>query len=484
MGLVRVGIYARISRDDRDTQLGVNRQIKDVTELVDRLGWTVTGTYVDNDVSATSGKRRPEYERLIRDASAGLLDAVAVWDVDRLTRRPRELEDVIDLADRHGLRLASVGGDIDLGTPQGRLTARIKGSVARHEAEQMGRRLARKHRELVEQGVPHVFPPFGYRLDLTAVDEHGRPVRPAPHVIYEPEARVVRDVATKLLAGRPIRALAAELNTAGVRTTKGNPWSAQTVRRMIGRPVYAGLKTYKGKVAGVGQWPAILDRATHEQIVALLADPGRRTQRGNTRRHLLSGLLVCGHCAAQLTPGELPATRMISAVGRMNHTTGRRQSGAYTCGVCFRVRRNRQAVDDLITGVVVERLSRPDAADLFRVGDRDAAAAATRIIEVEEARMRAAAEQCADDAITPEQLAIITGKARSRIAEQRAVLAATAGRSDLAELAGPEIRGRWDGLPLDVKRAVIAELMTITVLPAGSGARFDPELIRVDWRRE
>ena len=54
-----------------------------------------------------AGKRRPEWERLLADIAAGEIDAVVGWHVDRLTRSPRELEDVIDLAERHGLELAT-----------------------------------------------------------------------------------------------------------------------------------------------------------------------------------------------------------------------------------------------------------------------------------------------------------------------------------------------------------------------------------------
>ena len=146
------GIYARISLDD-GTALGVGRQVDDCTAEALRRGWTVVDEYVDNNVSASKSKPRPEYTRLLDDVEQGRIDAVIVWDVDRLTRKPAELETFIDLADRHGLSLASVGGEIDLATPQGRLTARIKGSVARHEAEQMGRRIARKAEQTARDGL-------------------------------------------------------------------------------------------------------------------------------------------------------------------------------------------------------------------------------------------------------------------------------------------------------------------------------------------
>src|SRR4051794_24469560 len=119
MTVTAAGIYARISSDEDGDRLGVTRQIKDCTAEPERRKWRIVDTYVDNDVSATRSKIRPEYRRMIADIQSGRLTALIVWDVDRLTRTPRELEDIIDLADHQGLSLASIGGEIDLSTPQG-----------------------------------------------------------------------------------------------------------------------------------------------------------------------------------------------------------------------------------------------------------------------------------------------------------------------------------------------------------------------------
>src|SRR3712207_2444838 len=155
-------IYARISKDD-GTALGVARQIEDCTREAERRGWTVTGTYTDNDVSASNGKPRPEFQRMMLEVDAGRLKAIVVWDADRLSRSPRENEDLIDRAEQHGLQLANVGGDMDLSTVTGRLTFRIKGSVARAEVEQQSRRLKRKFDERATNGHPHGKVAFGYR---------------------------------------------------------------------------------------------------------------------------------------------------------------------------------------------------------------------------------------------------------------------------------------------------------------------------------
>jgi site-specific DNA recombinase len=58
---VRAAIYARISSDTDGTRAGVDRQLADCHTLATSLGWSVAQEYVDNDISAYSGKRRPEY---------------------------------------------------------------------------------------------------------------------------------------------------------------------------------------------------------------------------------------------------------------------------------------------------------------------------------------------------------------------------------------------------------------------------------------
>src|SRR3954464_4593695 len=99
----RVAIYARISSDD-GTALGGARPVEDCRKLAAELGWEVAEEYVDNDVSAYSGKRRPAYERMLADICDGYRDAVLVYHVDRLTRRPIELEQFVETVTAAGVR--------------------------------------------------------------------------------------------------------------------------------------------------------------------------------------------------------------------------------------------------------------------------------------------------------------------------------------------------------------------------------------------
>jgi site-specific DNA recombinase len=97
---MRAGVYARISDDRRGgAGLGVQRQVEDCQALAERLGWPVAGVYVDNDVSAYSGKPRKDYQRLLADIRAGHITSVLAWHTDRLHRSPVELEEYMSVCE-------------------------------------------------------------------------------------------------------------------------------------------------------------------------------------------------------------------------------------------------------------------------------------------------------------------------------------------------------------------------------------------------
>jgi site-specific DNA recombinase len=170
----RGSIYARISGNGDEGHLGADWQVADCRRLCKDRGWRLTEAriYVDDNVSASSGTRsRPEYRRLLADVGAGRVDAVAVWDLDRLTRRPIELEQFVQACSAAGVtELATVSGTVDVGTGDGMLVARIKGAVAAEEARKIGQRVARKHLELAEAGMPSTGGrAFGFEQDMVTV---------------------------------------------------------------------------------------------------------------------------------------------------------------------------------------------------------------------------------------------------------------------------------------------------------------------------
>src|SRR4051794_37414656 len=126
---VRVAVYCRIS-SDRGERHGVERQREDCLARAEREGWEIVwdqvenrDTFIDDDISAStkSRKARPAYKRMIRRVELGEIDVILSYSNSRLTRRPLELEDLIQLHHTTGTRICTiVSGDDDLSTSDGR----------------------------------------------------------------------------------------------------------------------------------------------------------------------------------------------------------------------------------------------------------------------------------------------------------------------------------------------------------------------------
>lgn len=456
-------IYARISRDTEGTQLGVNRQLQDCRRAASARGWDVVHEYVDNDVSATRKKPRPEYVRMMKDLAAGAAGAMIVWDVDRLTRTPRELEDVIDLADAHSIALVSIGGEVDLATPQGRMTARFKGTVARHEADQMARRIRRRQRERAEQGLPNGLCPFGWRR------VYEDPVRRtgARDVAYPPEADQIRDGVARLLAGESVRSIAMRWNQEGLPTQRGNAWSTGTVRQTLRRAANAGLREHKSELFPSEVIEPLITEDDLHRVRALLGDPGRRVQHGTTPAYLLTGIAVCGRCGGTM--------RYLKARGRHNIPS-------YGCRDCTRVARSMGLVDAVVEGAILGRLQRPDVLETLPTMDPKRGDDLRSQAAAMEAKLSEAADLFTAGTITGEQLARITSGVRPQLERTRAQLADLTPASAAAAIAGADAVARWEDSTLLVKREIVDTLMTVTILPVGPGRGRDPESVQIEWK--
>lgn len=153
--------------DRSGERLGVERQESACRRVAEERGWNIVEVFSDPSVSAFDAKaHRPGYERLRRAYADGRFTALVVWDLDRLTRQPKQLEEWLEAAERQGLSLATATGEGDLTTHEGRMFARIKISVSRYESEQKGARQRLANRQRAEAGKALVSRrPFGFEKD-------------------------------------------------------------------------------------------------------------------------------------------------------------------------------------------------------------------------------------------------------------------------------------------------------------------------------
>ena len=151
----RVVIYCRQSQDRTGESEAVESQRKACEAKALQLGWQVVAVLSDNDQSAYSGKMRPAYRELLRMLRAGEADAVLAKHEDRLHRSPLELEEYIDVCQPNSVETDFVqSGRLDLRSASGRMTARIRGAVAREEVERKSERERDIRLRIAQAGTP------------------------------------------------------------------------------------------------------------------------------------------------------------------------------------------------------------------------------------------------------------------------------------------------------------------------------------------
>src|SRR5699024_11348600 len=99
-----------------------------------------------------------------------------------------------------------------------------------------------------------------------------------------------------------LRQISLDMAAAGVRGKRGDTIRGSMLGNMMRRPVYAGIRVYKGERLGPGEWEPLVSMETFDQAQAILNAPGRFHTRGTAPKYLLSGIAKCGRCEAKLRP--------------------------------------------------------------------------------------------------------------------------------------------------------------------------------------
>lgn len=460
---MKATIYVRISSDRTGEAAGVDRQRLDCERLVKDRGWTLAGIETDNDISATTGRRRPGFERLLAGIESGQTQVVVAWALDRLQRNKHDELRLYDLCKAKGVRLSLVNGsDIDFSNAAGLYVADMLGATARFEVNMKSDRQRRAQEQAAHAGRRSGGRrPFGYDAD-------GMNIR-------EDEAEAIRTGYSDLLAGASIGSIARSWNAAGFHTaqarrTEGHegepsPWRNSSVRDVLKNPRYAGRRRYKGEEVAKAVWPAIVEEETFRAAEAILNDPARRTA-PNAGRALLSGVALCGVCGATLHAGgaNRPGIRNYRCSGSMGH-----------------VSRRAEPVEDYVTAVILARLSRPDARGLLIDKNRPNAKALRTQANALRAKLEGLAVDYAEDRLTWAQMNIINERTRARLAEVETEMA-DAGRVDVLGplIAAADPENYWLTMDTDRRRLVIDILATVQVYPPGRGVRtFNPDTVIV-----
>ena len=299
------------------------------------------------------------------------------------------------------------------------------------------------------------------------------------------EADLIREAARRALDGATLSSIVDDWNRRGVTTTTGGPWRINALSALLIQPRLAGLDVARNRASAEGV-PAIIDRNTHEALIALRyarrKNTDRQPQKGSGRRYLLTGLLRCWRCGSRLG-GITPRAASVQPHYRCP------SRGA---GGCSGVVVHAARVEEAVRHVVVARVDDPEF---------------IRFVDAEEARL--AAEQARITALVTD--AVMERTQNGSVArlwtdghridhnawnqlKKELETKANGAAADLARQStlerqrrlrgsGRRVDAAWDGLTLQERRATIEAVVDhFVVQPAPRlRSRFTADRLQPVW---
>lgn len=246
---MRVAIYCRLSEEDRNRgdadSLSIQNQKSMLVSYAAAHDWEVYAIYSDDDY-AGADRRRPAFNRLLKDAEARRFDIVLCKTQSRFTREMELVEKYIHgLFPLWGIRFVSIVDNADTASPGNKKARQISGLVNEWYLEDMSENirsvLASRRKEGYHIGA---FALYGYKKD---------PEKKGHLIIDEEAAAVVREVFTLFAQGYGKTAIARILNDREI----PNPTEYKRLHGLR-------YKTHGGNTATVWKYFAIADMLTNE----------------------------------------------------------------------------------------------------------------------------------------------------------------------------------------------------------------------------
>jgi DNA invertase Pin-like site-specific DNA recombinase len=127
---MRAALYLRVSTLDQTTE----NQERELRAAAERLGHEIVEVYADNGISGSKGRdRRPEFDRLHKDATRRKFDTIMAWSIDRLGRSLQDLVAFLNEIHASRVELYLHQQGLDTSTPAGRAMFQMMGVFAEFE---------------------------------------------------------------------------------------------------------------------------------------------------------------------------------------------------------------------------------------------------------------------------------------------------------------------------------------------------------------
>ena len=228
---LRVTFYARVSTDQEEQINSLENQVQYYTELIQsRPNWRFVPGYVDEGISGGSTKKRDNFNRMIRDAKAGVFDFIITKEISRFSRSTldsiRYTQELLD----YNVGVFFQNDNINTLDTDSEFRLVIMAGVAQDEIRKLSERLKFGFRQAIKNG--HV---------LGNDKLYGYDKKDCVLTVNEEEAEIIR-IIFDLYGNQRLgtRTISKRLMELGYTSREGNAFNTLTIRHILENPKYKG----------------------------------------------------------------------------------------------------------------------------------------------------------------------------------------------------------------------------------------------------
>ena len=296
-----VAAYARVSCGTAEMLHSLAAQISAYSELIQsNSDWNYCGVYADEALTGTK-ESRPEFQRLVADCRAGLIDMVITKSISRFARNTVTLLATVRELKTLGIDVFFEEQNIHSLSAEGELMLTILAGYAQEESRSCSENVKWRIRKDFEEGKPNTGKMLGYRYKNGKLE------------IVPEEAEIVRQIFNDYLSG--MGTLAIKKKLAGQGITLSQTGISCILRNEKHKGCLLLQKTLstdhisKKQIRNDGRLPQFYVTDAHEPIVsedvfeAVQTEIARRAAKYNSgnfpvRQYPCTGMIRCGKCGA------------------------------------------------------------------------------------------------------------------------------------------------------------------------------------------
>ena len=288
-----VAAYIRVSHQEQKLHgLSLDAQKMKLTDYAAAHNMKIYDWYMDEGVSGRKLiKNRPELQRMIIDAEAGLFSRIIFIKLDRFFRSVAEYHECMKRIEP--VLWSTTEEEYDLSTANGRMLVNMKLTIAELEADQTGERIDLVNDYKVQTGQPLT---GSVKFPWMIVKVDGR-----KKIVKNPDTiAMTEDLLQHVWTHQSKRAAVLYINA-----KYGTGHSYVTINKLLSDPMLHG--EYRDNPNYLSPEDCYMTKEDFLKMQGFL----KRQVKKNTavREYLFSGLIPCPHCGCQLKSTIAPSKK-------------------------------------------------------------------------------------------------------------------------------------------------------------------------------